>query len=436
MHFSFSSLGYKDLGLNNALLRLLDNAAEEHGVSLKEEGLAWRFQELIRKLARTGQKVVLLIDEYDKPLVDYIDDPDQAEQNRDVLKNFFSIIKDADPYLHFFIITGVSKFSKVSLFSDLNNLHDITLAPLAQSLTGYTQEELEENFASGLQQLIEAEGVELPKVLEKVRKWYNGYLWAGETRLYNPFSILLLMQQQRFKNFWWESGTPTFLIKLLRRDFKFDLGEIEAGEILFESLTFDNISWISILFQTGYVTIKDYDRETMLYTLGYPNQEVRDTMHQHLLGAFREAHPIETLPILVKIKKALEAGDIEAGMEQINSLFASLPYQLFQSRSEGFFHAILHLAFVGIGMYVESEVSTAKGRVDCVVRTKNQIYVMEFKLDAPPEQALAQIRDKRYGSRFLSEEKNVIAVGVQFSSADKAVTDWKEIPYTTLLAEG
>jgi hypothetical protein len=436
LHFSFSALGYKDIGLERGLHQALNNKAEEAGFSLTQEGIGPRFQELIKRLAKDGQKVVLLIDEYDKPLVDYIDQQDQANTNRDILKNFFSVLKDSDPYLRFFLITGVSKFSKVSLFSDLNNLEDLTLAPAAATLTGYTQMELEHYFDVPIRQLAQADQLDHAGILEKIRLWYNGYRWIGPERLYNPFSILNLVKQQRFANFWWETGTPTFLIKMLRTEFQYNLNDQVAGQVMLESFTINDLNWLALLFQTGYLTIRDYDHHTGLYTLDYPNREVKDTMQQHLLAAFRETTKTDSLPLLIKIKTALEQGDLERLIELVDVLFSTIPHQIFQEKQEAFFHAVLHLSFSAIGLFVQSEVSTAKGRLDTVVHTPDRIYVMEFKLDGSAASALAQIREKRYGSPFLDQGKEVIALGVSFSSAEKAVAEWEAVPYLSLLVEG
>lgn len=433
LHFSFSALGYKDIGLERGLHQALNNKAEEAGFSLTQEGIGPRFQELIKRLAENGQKVVLLIDEYDKPLVDYIDQQEQTEVNRDILKNFFSVIKDADPFLRFFLITGVSKFSKVSLFSDLNHLQDITLVERFESIAGYTQKELETSFESDIEQLAQKIGKSTTALREDIRVWYNGYSWGTETRLYNPFSILNLFAAQRFANYWWETGTPNFLIKKLRTEFQYNLNDLVAGQVMFESFTINDLNWLALLFQTGYLTIRDYDPETGLYTLGYPNREVKDTMQQHLLAAFRETTKTDSLPILVKIKTALEQGDLERLIELINILFSTIPHQIFQEKQEAFFHAILHLSFSGIGLFVQSEVSTAKGRVDTIVHTRDCIYAMEFKLDGSAQSALQQIREKRYGRPFLDQGKEVIALGVNFSSVERAVAEWEVVPYLSLL---
>lgn len=436
VYFSFSSSGYKDIGLEAALTRLLEEAAAVNNIKLKKEGLSGRFQELIQTLGGGAKKLVLLIDEYDKPLVDYVEDIAQAETNRDILKNFFSVIKDSDRFIRFFLITGVSKFSKVSLFSDLNHLEDLTINPLSSSLVGYTQAELEENFAEEITQIAEETGKDRKETLQNIRLWYNGYRWWGSETLYNPFSILNLMKSHIFRNHWWDSGTPTFLLKLLRKEFHYDMSEIAGGSALFDSYTFENMDWRSLMFQTGYLTIKKYDSEWEVYTLGYPNREVKDSMFQYLLAEFRGGSSVDTKPLYANIHRALDKQDMPRLMNLIDTLFSTIPHQLFDEKREGFFHAVLHLTFQGLGLLTHSEVSTSKGRVDTVVHSKAGVYVMEFKLDAPAEEALTQIREKRYGSAWLDGKTSVMAVGISFSSKTRSVAGWQAIPYAELLAEG
>ena len=436
LHFSFSSLSYRDLGLGPALHQELNIQAEQHGLSLQREGLGQRFEELIQNLGSGSQKVVLLIDEYDKPLTDYLKDYEQAQANRETLKTFFSVLKEADAYLRFFLITGVSKFSKVSLFSDLNNLEDLTINPLSVTLTGYTQQELEAYFSEEIEVLAEESGTDKAGILEQIRDWYNGYRWWGQKRLYNPFSILNLVKSRMFRNYWWETGTPTFLLDKLKDEFQFDLREVEAGSVLFESYTLESLDWKNLLFQTGYLTIKHYDPEVELYTLGFPNREVKASMYQHLLATFRHGSRTDTQSFYAHLKRAMDADDLPKAMDQIDKIFSTIPYQIFDRKREKFFHAVLHLTFQGLGLLAQSEVSTANGRVDCVVHSKSGIYVLEFKLDDSTEAALTQIRDNRYGSPYLGSELPVIAVGISFSSETKTVVGWEAMPYEKLLAEG
>ncbi len=436
IHISFNAIGYKDLGLEEAIEQKLTDIGIEYGIDLKKRGIAPRFTELLQKLQKSyGKKVVILIDEYDKPIVDYIDKVEKADQQRDILKNFYSVIKNADPFIRFFFITGVSKFSRVSLFSDLNNLEDITLVRSYSTLTGYTQEELTYYFEDRIGALAQQHPLSVDTLKEKIAEWYNGYSWDGHHRLYNPFSILSLFKANDFFNFWWQTGTPSFLINLLRKGMHFQLESIEGGQDLFESYTLDNLEYRSLLFQTGYLTIQSVD-EYGLYTLAYPNKEVRDSMYRHLLGAFRHASTADTQPLIVKIKKALDARDTEGFIRLVNVLFDTLPYQIFIEKQEAFFHAILHIALNATGMFVETEVSTAKGRVDAVIHSLDAIYVMEFKLDQSAEAALEQIREKRYGNKYLERTKEVLALGISFSAKEKKVAAWKLVPYEQLLVEG
>lgn len=432
VHIPFNAIGYHDLGLERAIERELVYVAKQYELRLESEGVSGKFRELLEKLASTGRKVVVLIDEYDKPIVDFIDDIDKAEKQRDILKNFYSIIKSADPYIRFFFVTGVSKFSRVSLFSDLNNLRDITLSPKFSCITGYSYDELQHYFAERMEEICASQEITKDLLFEQIIHWYDGYSWDGENRLFNPFSILSYFADEKFSNFWWHTGTPSFLIKLLRKGMHYQLEEVEGGQDIFESYTLDHLEYRSLLFQTGYLTIEAVE-PFGLYRLGYPNMEVRDSMYRHLLGAFRHAPTAETQPLIVKIKKALDAQDLERFIQLVNTLFETLPYQIFIEDREAFFHAILHIALNATGMFVEAEVSTAKGRVDTVIHSESTIYVMEFKLDASAEEALQQIRRQRYGSKFLNQGKEVLALGINFSSKQKAVAEWEIMPYEELL---
>ena len=289
------------------------------------------------------------------------------------MKNFFSVLKDSDPFLRMLLITGVSKFSKVSLFSDLNNLQDITLHPRYATLTGYTSIELDQYFGSEYAKLANANRIEVSEVKTAIQQWYNGYQWEVGSPVYNPFSVLNLFDSTRFANYWWESGTPTFLLKLLKQEFQYDLSAVSVGDAVFESFTLERMSWQSLLFQTGYLTIKEYRPELEIYTLSYPNREVKAAMFQNLLGEYRHKSPAETKPLYANIKLALDAGDLPRLMEQIEILFAGIPYQLFDAKRERFFHAVLHLTFQGLGLLTDSEVSAAHGRVDTVVHAESAI---------------------------------------------------------------
>lgn len=283
---SFSSIGYHHLGLVDALRAELALMSRDFSIHLTESSIDRQFKELIRKIAERYGKVVLLIDEYDKPLIDYLDDIDQAKANQKILKNFYSVIKDSDPYLELMLITGISKFSKVSIFSDLNNLYDISQDYRFATLLGYTQEELEHYFQPYMPLIEQRLRLDRPALLAKLKHWYNGYSWDAEHFVYNPFSILNVFQAARFANFWFETGTPTFLVKLIRREWLYDMSEVEISDHSFVSYDLEHLQAIPILLQTGYLTIKSHD-EYGLYQLDYPNAEVKES----LLNIMNEQKP-------------------------------------------------------------------------------------------------------------------------------------------------
>lgn len=409
----FSSYGYQKMGLDEAINKGLLLEAKRLGITLGDANYKNYFQELIVKAA-VGGKVVLLIDEYDKPIIDYLDDVPKAEANRDVLKNFYSILKDSDPYLELVFITGVSAFSKVSIFSDLNNLENLSLSVSAFTLLGLTHAELEHYFPEHLQQVD----------VGKMKRWYNGYSWGGEEKVYNPFSILQFFKEgRRYHNFWFETGTPTFLVREMRKHRYYDIDYIEASEHQLSAFDFENLDPVSVLFQTGYLTIDAYDERFRMYRLSYPNEEVRFSLQQFLLNAYRDTMSGNALAPVVSITKAFEAEDVKLVMDTINTVFSSIPYELWQKENEHYYHALVHLIFSLLGAYVRSEVHTSKGRCDAIVETEGHIYALEFKLDKPAEEALRQIRENGYLEPYAHSSKEKVAVDVRFSTADKKVAE-------------
>ncbi|MCO6487409.1 MAG: ATP-binding protein [Phaeodactylibacter sp.] len=409
----FSSQGVRTLGLEPAIHKMLSETAASLGIELQEDSYDLKFKELIIKAAKE-RKAVLLIDEYDKPIIDYLDDIPKAEANREILKSFYSVLKDCDPFLETVFITGVSAFSKVSIFSDLNNLENLSLSTAAFTLLGLTHQELERYFPKQLQE-VDA---------HQMKAWYNGYSWGGE-KVYNPFSILRFFKEsKRFHNFWFETGTPTFLVKEMRKHRYYDIGHIEASEHQLSAFDFKRLDPITVLFQTGYLTIDFYDERFRVYHLRYPNEEVRFSLQQYLLNVYRDTLSGNALAPAVAITKALEANDIASAIEAINSTFSSIPYDLWQKENEHFYHALIHLMFSLLGTYIQSEVHTSKGRCDALVHTADHIYAFEFKLDKTAGEAVQQIKDKGYLAPYMDSPKQKIAVGVNFSTAEKKVTEW------------
>ena len=428
VHIQFNEIGYNTGGLEAALHKTLDEQAARHGLTLTERTYDQKFRELIRELSSLKGKVVLLIDEYDKPLIDYLekDQLPTAFEHQRILKNFYSIIKSADPYLEFLLITGVSKFSKVSVFSDLNNLNDITLNPRHATLVGYTQSELEAYFQEWIQNTLQEmpEEATATSLLAQIKEWYNGYTWNGRDYVYNPFSVLNFFASGVFQDYWFKTGTPSFLIHKIKEAGYFNLNNLKTSEQLFESYTLDNLDIRSLLFQTGYLTIKKIDWEFGLFELDYPNREVEQAMHNHLIGALLERSALDSSRPVVLLKEAFMKNDLARVVEIINALLKDVPSHLLDDKGEHFYHALVHLHFRYLGLFMQSEVHTSDGRMDAVVQTPTHIYLLEFKIDQRAEAALEQIRQKGYADKFRLENKPVVGVGINFDAVKKAVGGW------------
>ncbi len=424
INLRFSSLGYKSLGLERALQEFLDELIEEHNLEVEEEALEKKFREIFASLAAKKGQVVLLIDEYDKPIIDYLgEEIALAKENQQVLKTFYSVIKDSDPHIRMVFITGVSKFSRVSIFSDLNNLYDITLSESYATMLGYTQEELETFFAEHLKDFCEKKNYSREEALAQIRRWYNGYSWDGEAFVYNPFSILLFFKDHKFTNYWFKTATPTFLINLIRKEVYYDFDGVKVGDAAFDSFDIEHLDVITLLFQTGYLTIKKYDERRELYTLGYPNREVKKSMLEYLVHAFSNTSATQVRAYALDVVDALQEENLEKVRDVFNILLYSLPYQLHQ-KAESFYHAIVHLFFKYMGLDVHSEVSTARGRADSMVEFDDKVYCFEFKLDRSAREALEQLKNRGYADKYRSAGKKIILIGVNFSSEKREVDEF------------
>lgn len=425
IHLSFSGINYQNKTLEEAISHELSIIASKEGISLTSVFAKDKFKELIIALAEKKNKVVLLIDEYDKPIIDYIGkNLDQAEANRNVLKTLYSVIKDCDPYIEFLVITGVSKFSKVSIFSELNNLTDITFHPRYSTLTGISQEELELYFEEEINFLSKQNNETTEELKEKIRRWYNGYSWNGKTFLYNPYSLLSYFDFGDFKNFWFETGTPTFLLELMKSQKMVNLENLEVGEVTFSSYSIKHLQLIPLLFQTGYLTIKE-KKDNDLYVLNYPNSEVRNSFLQNIIGFLAHTDYSYSTPTVVHLRKAFEENKLEHLIRLIKSIFKNIPNQIFKAKGEFYYHSLIYLVFYYLGEYIESEINTNDGRLDAVVKTANYIYILEFKLDESGQVALQQIQDKRYAEKYYVDSRKKVLLGINFNTELKTIDDWK-----------
>ncbi len=426
--FSIMLYTHGTQGFEDSFFNTIISIATKYNIILVSNNYKEAFQELLEKLGQK-EKVVILIDEYDKPIINFVDDLEIATKNREILKNFYETIKSGDQYIKFAFLTGVSKFSKVSVFSGLNNLRDITLSDKFATLLGYTSVELQAYFSENISQMAKLLNVESEFLANEIRNWYNGYSWDGKSFVYNPFSILYLFTEQKMSNYWFSSGTPTFLIKMIKK-FNTNIMELEnykTGESIFESYDIDKINVQSLLFQTGYLTIKQIEQTSITrrkYTLSYPNLEVKESLLLHILSDFSDKYSNESEVMINDISDAIEENNLEAFFDQLKNLFASIPSVIFMSDKEAYYHTIIYLILTLIGVRIKVEVHTNKGRIDAVIETKNNIYVLEFKMSSAV-QAIKQIESKKYYEQYLLAKKKIILVGVSFDSSERNISEWK-----------
>ena len=386
---------------------------------------AGRLRDLLSALhQQTGQPVVVLVDEYDKPILDALSTPDVARKNRDYLRGIYSVIKDCDAYVHFCFLTGVSKFSKASLFSGLNNLVDITLEPSYSAICGYTEDDLDKAFGPELRGLDRG----------KIRDWYNGYAWGGEERVYNPFDVLLLFRKRLFKPWWFQTGTPSFLIKtLVGRGVPTPSldGMVTTDELL---STFDvgDIATEALLFQTGYLTIvgEEWDDEDQYYRLGYPNREVRKSFNLAVLRHLVQNRSLNTKNAS-HLRRLLENADVVGLRRLLHSLFAGIPHDWHRrneiGRYEGYYASVFYSYFVALGVDVTVEDSGSAGRLDMAARAGGRVYLFEFKVmeRSRPGAAIAQMKARGYADKYRHLGLPVHLVGVEFSMNTRNLAELK-----------
>jgi Predicted AAA-ATPase/PD-(D/E)XK nuclease superfamily len=442
IRLSLDRIGFAELGLKTALDKAIFYAAQDFGITLKETSYSLAFGELIKKLSEKHQKrVVILVDEYDKPIVQYVEKTNlaQAEINRDILKSFYGVLKDNGEYLRFTFLTGVSKFSKVSLFSDLNQFDDLTLDPNFATICGFTEAEIRHYCPQGLKDLAHAEGLDTEGVVDKMRYWYNGFSWNAKDFVYNPFSTMLLMDKQQFDNYWFQSGTPSFLVKLINEDYYYDIKEIRINKSLYDWHDLKNLNYVSIMLQTGYLTFKKSLGDGN-YIVSYPNNEVRNSFTEMLLGGYMHQQPGMMYTTTLDIEEAFDNKDIERVIKILKDMFRTLPSQFFytdeektdkdgnvkiikKAVNENFYQAVIYLVFNVLGVRMQVEVSTQDGRIDAVVEAKDDIYIFEFKKNRKAAVAIEQMKEKKYAEHYALSKKTIHLVGMSFTLQKKGISD-------------
>ncbi len=411
--------------LEKGLLRKVCQCASENECQVDADNCYDAFEDLIIELSSRDGNVVILVDEYDKPLLNHIG-ADVATDIQSVFKSFYSVIKTTEAHQRFVLLTGVSKFSKVSVFSDLNNLTDLTMQRGTATLLGYTQDELENNFPGYLERLADAQSMERGQVLKKVREWYNGYRFhpAGET-VYNPVSVMKCLKQGEFQNYWFETGTPTFLMNLLK-DEPVETEDLSLPESALSTYEPSESHPLPLLVQTGYLTI-DGTRDVMgmqYYDLDFPNREIQQSFNYWLARAMTELPDVELSRTLRLISESLDDGNVEDLLGHMRVFFSSVPHTItldYEKYYQSIFFTVLKL----IGVAVDVEVSTSQGRVDAIIKTDSDILIVEFKLHGTAEAALEQIKDKEYALPYTDDPRPITLVGAAFSVETRNIEDWK-----------
>ena len=438
LYFDFNTGQYDTIESLISRIELFLSSLEKKYAILSVQGdLAQRLEEIIKQIYEaTHKQVVILVDEYDKPLLQTMGVNEELnEKYRTILKAFYSVIKTCDQYIRFAFLTGVTKFSKISIFSDLNNLRDISMEKQYAGLCGITQTELETNFQPDIQVLADEQNLTYQEALAALKQWYDGYLFhpAGEG-MYNPFSLLSAFVKKEIKSYWFSTGTPTFLVNYLKEAHYYipDLdGNVELDEEGLQTYRAVAQDTLPILFQAGYLTIKEYISDLRLYRLGFPNDEVRYGFLHNLLPAYSDVPFGQTGVWIGRFVQDIRRGNVDEFMERMQAIIASIPYDNFTEKNlklrEQNYQTAVYLVFALMGQFVQTEVHCAKGRADCVVTTTDSVYIFEFKLtgNGSAEDALNQIKEKEYAAKYQVDGKKVVLIGAGFDEEKRTIKDWQ-----------
>lgn len=429
LHFDMSTA--KHAGKDELISELERKlAAYERIYSRNEEDIYinQRLQGLIeRAYKQTGKQVVVLIDEYDAPLLDVVHERENLDVLRNIMRNFYSPLKACDPYLRYVFLTGITKFSQLSIFSELNNIKNISMDKTYAAICGISEEEIRTQMKEDVNWFADGLRITPEEVLAKLKENYDGYHFTYPSPdIYNPFSLMNAFTDREFKSYWFGSGTPTYLIKMLK---KFDVAPSEIGEIHADVTSFDaptetmtNIT--PLLYQSGYITIKDYDEELEIYTLDIPNREVRVGLMKSLLPNYTGSSAQEAITTMAYFSRDIRNGDMDAALRRLQTFLSTVPY-CDNTKYEGHYQQMLYIIFSLLGYYVDVEVRTPRGRVDMVLRTNTTLYVMELKLDKDASSAMEQINLKDYPERFALCGLPVVKVAVSFDCDRGTISDWK-----------
>ena len=434
LHFSLASAKRGTVqDLEDIITMQLEDAESKYGIPQSETNITKRFTRLVKDIyEKTGTQVVVLIDEYDAPMLTVLHDSERLEQMRTELQAFYSPLKDLDPYLRFVFITGITKFSQLSIFSQLNNLNNISMLPQYAAMCGITIKELEDNFQEGIGLLAEKYHYSHQQVIDKLLYHYDGYHFSEDSEgVLNPFSLLSAMNNRKFDNYWFSTGTPTFLVNMLKH-FRTDITKIDGSEAWatdFDQPTENMQSILPLFYQSGYITIKGYDPIMQFYTLGFPNEEVKVGLMRILIPYYVHTNNVEASHAVGRMYQALRKDDMDSCLKAMQEFLTTIPYQENTLKdaptTEGHFTAMLYVMFSLLNVYVFSQVRNAKGRLDILIETDTTIYVMELKLDGDLDKALRQIDEKDYAIPYKSDGRKVVKVAINFSTELRTIKEWK-----------
>ena len=428
LHIDFNGQLYDSrTSVGEVLESCLREWEREYGASDASMSYALRFGAVIKNaVEKTGRQVVVLIDEYDKPILDVLGDKELEENNREVLRSFYSVMKSQDANLRFVMLTGVGKLPQMNVFSGLNNIEDISMNPIYSTICGVTEPELREYFGKGVSDLAEANGLTVAETYEALKANYDGYHFAGDMRdVYNPYSLLTALKNRMITDSWYRTGTPTHLIKMLKRT-DVPIKNLDGSPCTFARLTEGNVTGddiIATLYYTGYLTIKQYNRAMSSVILGYPNGEVRRGFLDNVLALSTNVNAGESSTLVLELAMAVQSGDIAGYLEKLRSFFADFPYELIK-RNEAHYQDVIYCITKLLGFYVQAEYRTSSGRADMILGTKEAVYVFEFKLDAGADAAMSQIDAKEYALPFAADGRRVVKVAVSFSSETRNIAEW------------
>ncbi len=414
--------------LDSILNFTLEKWEQQYGTAPSETTFALRFRGLIeRAYKQTGQRVVILIDEYDKPMLQAIGNEELQKEFRNTMKAFYSVLKTMDGCIQFAFLTGVTKFGKVSVFSDLNNLDDISMRNQYIDICGVSEKELHDDLEIELHELADIKGVSYHEICDKLREYYDGYHFTHNSiGIYNPFSLLNTFKYKEFGSYWFETGTPTYLVELLKKH-HYDLRRMaheETSISVLNSIDSASDNPIPVIYQSGYLTIKGYDEEFGIYSLGFPNREVEEGFIKFLLPFYANTNAVESEFEIQKFVREIRIGDYDSFFRRLRSFFADTPYELIRDL-ELHYQNVLFIVFKLVGFYVKAVYHTSEGRIDLVLQTDKFVYVIEFKLDGTAEDALRQINEKHYALPFeAGGNRRLFKIGVNFNAKMRNIEKW------------